>query len=307
MTIPVDEEEIVVEGGEQKTGEREFPDEFYDPLHPENLMRDPVVNPAGDSYENSTITDHSVTYYPNRALKSIIQRETELASGSMRGNLRRIDESVRNAWGNLLEKSVFAVEHKPLPESYYCVITGELMSDPVISKEGFTYEREAIENWLRVNGESPMTRKPLIVNDLRDNNALYELIQREKGRSLESMHPSIRRWKESGAPSRRPMRPIAEEEQEEVEPSAPPAAMDAAAAAAPAPTPVPATTSPYPTTYAELQRRNRERARCVFSGVAIFFTVVLIMFVPSVAAFALIALIVFAFIACCSRMNANNS
>lgn len=38
-----------------------------------------------------------------------------------------------------------------------CPITRELFSDPVIAPDGQTYERFAIDEWLRVNKRSPLT------------------------------------------------------------------------------------------------------------------------------------------------------
>ena len=190
-----EDEEIVVEG------ERPFPDPFYCPLSKE-VMKDPVVDPNGDSYEKSFITarDDSVTYYPNRALKSIIGHAVtrHAEEGSLRGALRRMDESVRSGWQQMLEKSVIpSAAYRPLPQSYYCSITCELIHEPVIDPEGNTFEKMAVENWIRVNGSSPLTRTSLTTEDLRPNNALHDLIDEERARSDESIHPSIRRWKEA--------------------------------------------------------------------------------------------------------------
>lgn len=43
-------------------------------------------------------------------------------------------------------------------EKYWCPITGEVMDDPVIAADGYTYERSAIEDWLSRSKESPITR-----------------------------------------------------------------------------------------------------------------------------------------------------
>jgi hypothetical protein len=284
-TNEVEDKEIVVEAEEKQNEDeenpapREFPDEFYDPLHPDKLMVDPVVNPGGDSYERSSMTDPSIVCYPNRALKSIIEREVEMSSDSLRGRMRRLDESVRSTLGNLLEKSVFGVDHHPLPEAYYCIITTELMTDPVISEEGFSYEREAIEHWIRANRVSPLTRQPLAISDLRENNALYQLIQREKKRSLESMHPSIRRWKDSGAASRRPDgTAVSEGDNAELE----------------------LTSDGYPTREDQIQARRRS-SQCTL--VAIFFTVLLIMYVPAASGFLFVFLIFLCVVRCCTAVE----
>jgi pyruvate/2-oxoglutarate dehydrogenase complex dihydrolipoamide acyltransferase (E2) component len=44
----------------------------------------------------------------------------------------------------------------PLDE-YMCPITAEIMTDPVCTLDGFTYERTAITEWLRTNDTSPAT------------------------------------------------------------------------------------------------------------------------------------------------------
>ena len=40
--------------------------------------------------------------------------------------------------------------------SFLCPITRELMTDPVIDRDGNSYERSAIENWVRQHGTSPI-------------------------------------------------------------------------------------------------------------------------------------------------------
>jgi hypothetical protein len=40
--------------------------------------------------------------------------------------------------------------------SFLCPITHELMTDPVIDPDGNSYERSAIENWLKEHSTSPI-------------------------------------------------------------------------------------------------------------------------------------------------------
>ena len=56
--------------------------------------------------------------------------------------------------------STHSEEEEP-PEAFICPITQELMRDPVILDDGHTYEREAIETWLRRDKTSPKTNLPL--------------------------------------------------------------------------------------------------------------------------------------------------
>ncbi|CAF1466722.1 unnamed protein product [Adineta ricciae] len=51
--------------------------------------------------------------------------------------------------------------HVDPPEELLCPITLSLFQDPVVCEDGFTYERQAIEQWLRDGGKSPMTNLPL--------------------------------------------------------------------------------------------------------------------------------------------------
>jgi hypothetical protein len=46
------------------------------------------------------------------------------------------------------------------------------MVDPVIDPDGNSYEKHAIEYWIRQSGTSPITRTALSVDDLRPNRAL---------------------------------------------------------------------------------------------------------------------------------------
>ena len=60
---------------------------------------------------------------------------------------------------------------------FFCSITGELMIYPVIDNDGNTYERSAIEEWIKKDGTSPTTRNPLNKNDLIPNIALSNTIK----------------------------------------------------------------------------------------------------------------------------------
>ncbi|CAH2305585.1 WD repeat, SAM and U-box domain-containing 1 isoform X1 [Pelobates cultripes] len=48
-----------------------------------------------------------------------------------------------------------------IPDEFLCPITCEIMKDPVIASDGYSYERSAIENWISTKRTSPMTNLPL--------------------------------------------------------------------------------------------------------------------------------------------------
>ncbi|XP_072020781.1 WD repeat, SAM and U-box domain-containing protein 1-like [Amphiura filiformis] len=66
-----------------------------------------------------------------------------------------------------------------VPDEYLCPITREIMRDPVIAADGYSYERSSIESWLRGGtNTSPMTNAPLTSNHLTPNRSLKMIIQR---------------------------------------------------------------------------------------------------------------------------------
>jgi Mg-chelatase subunit ChlD len=54
-------------------------------------------------------------------------------------------------------------------DSITCPITGIPMTDPVQGTDGHTYERSAIEEWLRRNPTSPQNREPMQISQLKVN------------------------------------------------------------------------------------------------------------------------------------------
>ncbi len=65
------------------------------------------------------------------------------------------------------------------PNAYTCPITYDLMRDPVLlGNTGHTYERVAIESWLRNHNTDPLTNKSLISSELIPNKALGRAIKR---------------------------------------------------------------------------------------------------------------------------------
>jgi len=64
----------------------------------------------------------------------------------------------------------------PVPESFKCPISGEVMVDPVVDPEGNTFDREGIERWLARNPTSPITRNRLTADMLQPNRALADSI-----------------------------------------------------------------------------------------------------------------------------------
>ncbi|XP_033843463.1 WD repeat, SAM and U-box domain-containing protein 1-like [Periophthalmus magnuspinnatus] len=105
---------------------------------------------------------------------SRLNRETAAEMGiesvGLRGRLLRKVESLKAAQSG-----------SDGPDEFLCPITRELMRDPVIAADGYSYEREAIESWIRGKTKtSPMTNLPLQTTLLIPNRSLKMAIARWK-------------------------------------------------------------------------------------------------------------------------------
>uniref|UniRef100_A0AC11DNE5 WD repeat, sterile alpha motif and U-box domain containing 1 n=1 Tax=Ovis aries TaxID=9940 RepID=A0AC11DNE5_SHEEP len=66
-----------------------------------------------------------------------------------------------------------------IPDEFICPITRELMKDPVIASDGYSYEKEAMENWIsKKKRTSPMTNLVLSSMILTPNRTLKMAINR---------------------------------------------------------------------------------------------------------------------------------
>ena len=63
------------------------------------------------------------------------------------------------------------------PKEHFCPISLEVMRDPVIAADGITYERNAVNEWIRANGTSPITRERLSTANLTPNIAMRSIIR----------------------------------------------------------------------------------------------------------------------------------
>ena len=63
-----------------------------------------------------------------------------------------------------------------MPLEYVCPISLEVFKDPVVLEDGYTYERHALEDWLRTHTTSPMTGAVLRTVNVFPNHVLRQLI-----------------------------------------------------------------------------------------------------------------------------------
>jgi hypothetical protein len=75
-------------------------------------------------------------------------------------------------------KPIKAKKQNP-PNEFFCPITHEMMVDPVVLTDGFSYEREAIVDWMKLSAISPMTGAT-VVNSIVANTVLNIMINEWK-------------------------------------------------------------------------------------------------------------------------------
>jgi hypothetical protein len=67
---------------------------------------------------------------------------------------------------------VAASEGRAVPTEFFCSITHDVMVDPVIAWDGYTYERVSVARWLAKHSTSPMTGAPMPDFTLRPNHSM---------------------------------------------------------------------------------------------------------------------------------------
>jgi len=71
-----------------------------------------------------------------------------------------------------------------IPQSFICPITHDIMGEPVIAPDGYTYDKDAIITWLSNHNTSPITKQYMTVSQLVPNRALKDSIDEYKKQSL---------------------------------------------------------------------------------------------------------------------------
>uniref|UniRef100_A0A8C5VBM8 WD repeat, SAM and U-box domain-containing protein 1 n=1 Tax=Microcebus murinus TaxID=30608 RepID=A0A8C5VBM8_MICMU len=102
--------------------------------------------------------------------KEILADDLKIESLGLRSKLLRKIEELRTKVKSL---------SSGIPDEFICPITRELMTDPVIASDGYSYEREAMENWIsKKKRTSPMTNLVLPSLVLTPNRTLKMAINR---------------------------------------------------------------------------------------------------------------------------------
>lgn len=90
-------------------------------------------------------------------------------------------ERLKNV-GDRARDSASRLQASP-PNHFICPILKDVMDDPCVAADGYTYDRRAIELWLEENNKSPMTNMPLHDKNLIPNYNLLSAIMEWKSRN----------------------------------------------------------------------------------------------------------------------------
>uniref|UniRef100_A0A1J3DL40 RING-type E3 ubiquitin transferase n=1 Tax=Noccaea caerulescens TaxID=107243 RepID=A0A1J3DL40_NOCCA len=89
--------------------------------------------------------------------------------------LERLKEVACNARNMFAETLVD--HHHHAPSHFYCPITKDVMENPCVAADGYTYEKRAIKEWLQKNHKSPVTDLPFPNDSLLPNHSLLSAIK----------------------------------------------------------------------------------------------------------------------------------
>mmetsp|Transcript_2681 Transcript_2681/g.4941 ORF Transcript_2681/g.4941 Transcript_2681/m.4941 type:complete len:275 (+) Transcript_2681:1467-2291(+) len=136
-----------------------------------------VIRQLEDKTE--TLAYKLATYEANpTVIKHLTLQELKAVESKMHDASRKLKSEIE----------AFYARSLTFPNEFLCPLTHEVFQDPVITKDGHTYERKAISLWLQNHDTSPMTNIRLVDKSLTPNISLRNSISafREKHKSVNS-------------------------------------------------------------------------------------------------------------------------
>ncbi|KAJ4845450.1 hypothetical protein Tsubulata_026318 [Turnera subulata] len=120
----------------------------------------------------ASVLDPSAGEWPQFVAKRLVDLALQFCELNSRNRPNLTPSLVREL------EQLHASEERPVPSFFLCPILQEIMHDPQVAADGFTYEGEALRGWLENGREtSPMTNLRLDHLHLTPNHALRMAIQ----------------------------------------------------------------------------------------------------------------------------------
>ena len=118
--------------------------------------------PEEDAAEALVTSTPSLSPRPER-------EETSVSPVSAESPAPRVSEAMTRSVSKI---RAAASEGRAVPTEFFCSITHDVMVDPVIAWDGYTYERVSVARWLAKHSTSPMTGAPMPDFTLRPNHSM---------------------------------------------------------------------------------------------------------------------------------------
>ncbi len=136
-----------------------------------NSLLQPTIQIADRKIEYIRDTCYGKQYDETGSKERMVRRVIIRVSGikKMFADMANPPKDMETILANLPQDSI--------PHHFFCVITQDIMKNPVLTVDNFTYEKEAIERWLSNHDTSPLTGLPLQSKILAPNNTIYQQIQ----------------------------------------------------------------------------------------------------------------------------------
>lgn len=95
----------------------------------------------------------------------------------------------------IIMTSLITIQKQEIPTDLICPITGQLMKNPVITQNGQTYEKEAIEEWFTRKKTDPLTRMEINTH-LIPNYSLRKICDEYREKTLKGVEIATEETKE---------------------------------------------------------------------------------------------------------------
>eukprot|EP00041_Stephanoeca_diplocostata_P030523 m.925233 g.925233 ORF g.925233 m.925233 type:complete len:740 (+) comp23773_c0_seq10:155-2374(+) len=115
----------------------------------------------------------------NKNIEQTVQQIIRLEKAEIKGLQQEAAKEAKAAAAKkklLEDRSLMDAADCDIPEEYRCPISSQLIADPVVAADGYTYERDSIAKWLETSDRSPMTNLKLSSKTLKPNRALKSAI-----------------------------------------------------------------------------------------------------------------------------------
>lgn len=139
--------------------------EFLECPIEKEVMEDPVIGPDGHTYERLAIRKWVSEHHSS----PLTRKPMEVEELKPNFTIKKIINFIKG-W-----KKTYIPQNKIL-QFLECPIVKEVMEDPVVAPNGYTYERFAIRKWISEDHSSPLTRKSMEVEELKPNFAIKKII-----------------------------------------------------------------------------------------------------------------------------------